>query len=322
MTKAPLDMKNSHFPAAAVTALACALVGAISAPAPAQAQIKGIKSGGGLFGLKKKDDQLSNGLFPGEGAAARSGEEEQETAEERALAEATRGQREEGASTGKPKKGGIFSFGRKSREPSDPVVPPIPPAEAGDAPAAARASEDAGEGEAATDASRSEEVDGGRKRGFGLPFFGNGDSREQTAPAPEAPQPGAAEEGGTDSESTRQPRFAESEAPDGGEERGGLFSNLPVPKIGVPKLPTPKITRKPTDYQGVEYVVKDGEFIDGLERPLSEPASSAAAPATSDPAAPPRVVDGVKTYSSWDQVPGRSYSSSERIMRRIRSHGN
>ncbi len=91
-----------------------------------------------------------------------------------------------------------------------------------------------------------------------------------------------------------------------GESEGGLLS--PITKI----LPAKK--EKVIDLSSAETIIQDGEIVAGSDTTFE------AAPSTpeSDEKRPPQVVNGVKTYSSWGDVEGRSTSAADRILSKMR----
>lgn len=90
------------------------------------------------------------------------------------------------------------------------------------------------------------------------------------------------------------------------------------PKLSMPSLPKIKMPGKKTDYTSVENVMKDGAFV---EKTDSETTFSNASATTARPSGqrhPPTIVNGVKTYSSWDDVEGKSSSAADKILRQLR----
>jgi hypothetical protein len=101
------------------------------------------------------------------------------------------------------------------------------------------------------------------------------------------------------------PEFAETEKPKKEKnDRDGILPTLP--KIKVPK--------KPTNYENVETIIEDGQIIGESDSIVD------AQIITNEPAgdAPPRIVDGVKTYSSWDDVGVSTGSAADKILKQIR----
>ena len=72
--------------------------------------------------------------------------------------------------------------------------------------------------------------------------------------------------------------------------------------------------KKDVDYTGAETIIQDGEIVD--EEPddfVMEVEST-----ETGTREPPKVVNGVKTYSSWDDVDARSLSPADKILNQIR----
>jgi hypothetical protein len=84
---------------------------------------------------------------------------------------------------------------------------------------------------------------------------------------------------------------------------GGLLN--PIAKIRPP--------RKEIDLTGAETIIQDGVIVGG-----TDPLSAAVQTDTTAPRQAPQVVNGVKTYSSWNDVDARSASAAEKIISRIR----
>ncbi len=130
------------------------------------------------------------------------------------------------------------------------------------------------------------------------------------APKPAANQPSATEKISENPEvATFEIRRDESKPVDAkkDERDGGLLPALPsLPKIRPPK--------KEIDLSNAETIIDNGEIVGGEEP------SFAATPATpaSGPRQDPQIVNGVKTYSSWDDVEARSSSAADKILNRIR----
>ncbi len=115
----------------------------------------------------------------------------------------------------------------------------------------------------------------------------------------------AAPAGGTGVASFEVPKKTGQEVekpkPEGG---GGLLA--PIAKIRPPK--------KEIDLTNAETIIQNGEIV----APTESNFETAPTPATSTERRPPAVVNGVKTYSSWDDVEGRSTSAADRIINQIR----
>jgi len=108
---------------------------------------------------------------------------------------------------------------------------------------------------------------------------------------------------------------ARSDLPSGsasGNERGG---------ITIPSIPNPISAIRPSrpardvDLSNAETIIQDGEIVqEGRGTPG---ANDVTAPSSASREAP-RTVDGVTTYSSWDDVGGRSVSAADRILNQLR----
>ena len=96
--------------------------------------------------------------------------------------------------------------------------------------------------------------------------------------------------------------------PTADDSSGGLFSGL---------TKTKERRKKPVDYSNFETVMENGEFVEKDEPDFSAATAPATAPVDGEVRAP-QVIDGVKTYSSWDQVGGRNVSAAEKILRNAR----
>lgn len=141
------------------------------------------------------------------------------------------------------------------------------------------------------------------------------------APAPqvvEAPAPVEAEPASTEP----LPSFAGVDPPQ--KEKSGFnipnpMKNLKVPSIKAPPNPIkairPPKKEKTIDLTGAETIIANGEIVEGqgdiVESNMVETQSSG-------PRQAPRVVNGVTTYSSWDDVGGRSVSAADKILSQIR----
>lgn len=89
-----------------------------------------------------------------------------------------------------------------------------------------------------------------------------------------------------------------------GSSGGGLLS--PITNIRVP--------RKEIDFTAAETIIQDGEIVAGTETSFDtvpEPSSTGQRQA-------PQVVNGVKTYTSWDDVTARSSSAADKIIGSMR----
>lgn len=89
-----------------------------------------------------------------------------------------------------------------------------------------------------------------------------------------------------------------------GSSGGGILS--PITNIRVP--------RKEIDLTSAETIIQDGEIVAGTETSFDtvpEPSSTGQRQA-------PQVVNGVKTYTSWDDVNARSSSAADKIIGSMR----
>lgn len=88
------------------------------------------------------------------------------------------------------------------------------------------------------------------------------------------------------------------------DREGGLLN--PIAKITPPK--------KEIDLSSAETIIQDGEIVgdSGSNFQTSVP------PSPSGPRQAPQVVDGVKTYSSWDDITARPSSVADRLINQIR----
>ena len=87
-------------------------------------------------------------------------------------------------------------------------------------------------------------------------------------------------------------------------DRDGSLLN-PIAKIRPPK--------KEIDLTGAETIIQDGVIVGG-----TDPLAAAVQTDTTAPRQAPQVVNGVKTYSSWNDIDARSSSAADKIISRIR----
>ena len=199
-----------------------------------------------------------------------------------------------------------------------PVAAPLPsavPQEAAEAPAFAEAE---------------------REKSFRIPFFGR-KKAEVPAPAPPvaveiptavpvpietaaapAPKPSSskptssekpAAKPGTPEVATFEIRRDDTKpAPAKKEEKperdGGLLA--PVAKLRPPK--------KEIDLTGAETIIQNGQIVGESESSFT----AASEPKPSGPRQAPQVVNGVTTYTSWDDVNAASTTAADRILNRLR----
>lgn len=81
----------------------------------------------------------------------------------------------------------------------------------------------------------------------------------------------------------------------------------PVTKIRPPK--------KELDFTGAETIIADGEIVNDDGQSLNSRIVTTQGDGKKDP---PKIVNGVKTYSSWEDVEGSSVSAAEKIIKQIR----
>ena len=81
----------------------------------------------------------------------------------------------------------------------------------------------------------------------------------------------------------------------------------PVTKIRPPK--------KEIDFTGAETIIADGEIVNDDSQNLSNRVVTTQGDGKKDP---PKIVNGVKTYSSWEDVEGSSVSAADKIIKQIR----
>jgi hypothetical protein len=141
------------------------------------------------------------------------------------------------------------------------------------------------------------------------------------APAltPPAPQTVATES--TPATAAPLPNFAGVNIPE--KEKNGFaipnpMKNLKMPTIKVPANPIkairPPRKEKTIDLTGAETIIANGEIIGGQGDIVETNRVST----QSGPRQAPQVINGVTTYSSWDDVGGRSVSAADKILSQIR----
>lgn len=91
------------------------------------------------------------------------------------------------------------------------------------------------------------------------------------------------------------------------DREGGILT--PITKIKVP--------RKEIDLTGAETIIANGEIVKESGT-ATAPVAPAAPSTASGPRQAPQVVNGVKTYSSWDDVNARTASAADRIIGQMR----
>lgn len=260
--------------------------------------------------------------------------------------------------TDKPKKVGFFGFGKKEKSSTadtTPILDPVPPPSYPDpsevtadstpesrpitpqlvSPTAVKKAEEtqtrATETVADLEVSApvAEEVSG-KKSGM-FSFFNRKSKEEEPAPviqpqpvavndpapvetvAPVPAQPITTEPAPV---STDIPSFAGVESPK--KEKTGFslpnpMKNLKPPSNPIKNLRPPK-KEKTIDMTGAETIISNGEIVDGQENIVE----SNIVTSETGTRQPPRIVNGVKTYSSWDDVGGSSVSAADKILNSIR----
>jgi len=89
-----------------------------------------------------------------------------------------------------------------------------------------------------------------------------------------------------------------------GSSGGGILS--PIANIRVP--------RKEIDLSSAETIIQNGEIVAGSETNFETVTDSG----SSAPRQAPQIVNGVKTYSSWDDITARSSSAADKIIGSMR----
>lgn len=152
------------------------------------------------------------------------------------------------------------------------------------------------------------------------PTVAEASPKPMESPAP--PQEGSAAPEVATFEVRRDPEDTENPKKDGKPSReGGFLPSLPSlpPLPSMPSLPrlTPK---KEIDLSQAETIISDGEIVREAS-PSEASAPGDAAPTATTAAGPrkaPQVVNGVKTYSSWNDVEAVSSSAADKILKSIR----
>jgi len=136
---------------------------------------------------------------------------------------------------------------------------------------------------------------------------------------PPAPQPVATES--TPATAAPLPNFAGVNTPK--KEKSGFaipnpMKSLKMPTIKVPANPIkairPPTKEKTVDLTGAETIIANGEIIEGQGDIVETNRVST----QTGPRQAPQVINGVTTYSSWDDVGGRSVSAADKILSQIR----
>lgn len=105
------------------------------------------------------------------------------------------------------------------------------------------------------------------------------------------------------------PSFAGSPQPDNAQKkRDGFKLGDPISKL------RPEKSGKPIDMTGAETIIANGEIVEPEEDIVETNIVSSG----DGHREPPRIVNGVKTYSSWEDVEARSVSAADKILNSIR----
>lgn len=305
-----------------------------------------VKKKSGFFGFGRDEEQISAGLFPVDAPAA-SPVQTSAPAYQSPARDNDGIFRGGGPTDVQPvsytieggervekevsEKRNFFAFGRKEKEdqaeaalltpvpdsnytqPSEVVEPPVIPEPVADPVSEPRLMQDVPEEAIA------QPVEEKKSGGFFSFFSRKKDSEpEASDPAPIVSEPVVVTEAEetteevpeTEAEPTMvevpaDPEFADNtNSKKEDSERDGILP--PLPKIKVPK--------KPTNYENVETIIENGEIV-GEDESIVEDNIVSEGPVGTEP---PKIVDGVKTYSSWDDVDARSASAADKILQKIR----
>ncbi|MEM1443442.1 MAG: hypothetical protein AAGF67_13935 [Verrucomicrobiota bacterium] len=250
-----------------------------------------------------------------------------------------------------PKKKGFFSFGKKTEEaepiepvPSSDYVPanviqvdsePIERAAAPEIAAVEEVAEEIDETtEAVMEAVNEPIVEEKKKSGGIFGFFGKKDeipdapafamedevvtvaepTRAEPAPAPAPANPYEAPAPSNDSApapvtAEPTPTFATTTPqPQAEPEKEGFRLTNPIAKLRSKK------PEKTIDLTGAETIIQNGEIV----AESTDIVDSNRVTMDDGVREPPRIVDGVTTYSSWDDVEARSDSAADKILNQIR----
>lgn len=304
-----------------------------------------VKRGGGLFGFGGNDeDQISSDLFPAPATSEtpifRGGEPEPIDEVSYVIENGEKIEKEVDS-----KRKGFLSFGKKADKAADDVIEAVPviPAPsypdptsatiATPSPPAAPAIVETTVAETSTAVMEAvnEPVEEAKKKSGGLfSFFGKKDDEIPDAPTMletgaeeivtevtttvaeanpyQAPAPATTTAAPTTTTVTPVaadpvPQFAGME-----EEKEGFSLPNPLAKMRNQK------EEKTIDLTGAETIIQNGEIVGETE----DIVESNKVQTTSGERQPPRIVNGVKTYSSWDDVDARSVSAADKILNQMR----
>lgn len=313
----------------------------------ADAQVKK----GGLFGFGSDDEQLSSDLFPTTGATG-GGEEIFRTGEPSQIDEVSyvieNGEKIEQKVDSKRK--GLFGFGKKAEKEVDETIDAIAPIPAPSYPDSTAApvmtaapvapapptiveTTVAETSEAVMEAVNEPAEEVKKKSGGLFNFFGKKDEIpdaptfatpdgeamvEEVVTTVAAPTPANPYEAPSDPAPTTTtvtpvaadpvPQFASAE-PQAKPEKEGFSLPNPISKIRNSK------EEKTIDLTGAETIIQNGEIVAEAEDIVD---SNKVETMSSGERQPPRIVNGVKTYSSWDDVDARAVSAADKILNQIR----
>ncbi|MDF1656917.1 MAG: hypothetical protein P1U58_04850 [Verrucomicrobiales bacterium] len=316
----------------------------------ANAQVKK----GGLFGFGADDDQISGDLFPTTPGVTADPpnvtftpvKNEDDTifrGGEPAEIDAVSYVIENGEKVEKkvePKKKGFFAFGKKAEKEVTDAIEPIPaqsypqptnvipvPAEVSEAPAVVENVVEESS-EAIMEAVNTPPVIEEKKKSGGLfSFFGKKSEEIPDTPAFAMDDEVVAVQEAIPTANPYQApativEAAPAEAsvvadpvplvatvePQAKPEKQGFSLTNPLAKIRGQK------EEKTIDLTGAETIIQNGEIVDAAD----DIVESNRVEMDQGDRQPPRIVNGVKTYSSWDDVDARSVSAADKILNQIR----
>lgn len=190
------------------------------------------------------------------------------------------------------KSGGLFSFFSREKKKEEPAtITPIPVATAEEEPPTLAA---------APVASSSTDIP-------------DAPGYEERAPAKPKPEPAASPASATEpTENTSPPEvplFVES-TPEVEKKEKREKKELSLPNPIAAFKPDPK----PINMEGAETIIENGEIVTKQE----DIVESNIVKTGDGKKEPPRIVDGVKTYNSWEDVEGRNVSAADKILSQMR----
>lgn len=134
-----------------------------------------------------------------------------------------------------------------------------------------------------------------------------------TTPAAPAPAPASTPASPAPATTDAAPRFAGTEPeakPEAKPEKEGFSLPNPIAKIRGQK----EEKTRTIDLTGAETIIQNGEIVAAPENIVESNRDEE----SSGDRQPPRMVNGVKTYSSWDDIEARSVSAADKILNQIR----